>query len=155
MSCIIFTATVALYFALISFHVTWKVVGPYPLISFLFFYETMKLAMGRPHIKAESQPIKSQPSVSGRLLLRISAALFLCIATVFVVTSMGTVFPIVVTCVCGIMILMAFMILLGRPTAQGYLALPPSLRQMRTTLIWLVVAVALGVVMGASLLAST
>jgi hypothetical protein len=159
MSCIIFTATVTLYFALISFHVTWKVVSSYPLMSFcflfMFFYEAMKLAMGRPHIKAESQPIKSQPSVSGRLLLQISASLFLCIATVFVVTSKGTVFPIVVTCVCGIMILMASMILLGRPTAQGYLAFPPSLRQMRTTLIWLVVAVALGVVMGASLLALT
>ncbi len=116
----------------------------------MFFYEAMKLAMGRPHIKAESQP-----RVSGRLLLQILSSLFLCIATVFVVTFMGTVFPIVVTCVCGIMILMAYMILLGRPTAQGYLAFPPSLRQMRTTLIWLVVAVAFGVVMGASLLAST
>ena len=155
MSCIIFLATVALYFALISFHVTWKVVGSYPLISLcfllIFSVEAMKLAVGRPHIEAESQPIQSQPSVIARLLLQISAWLFLCIATVFVVTSTGTVFPIVVACICCIMILMASMVLVGRPTVQGYLVFPHYLRQMRPTLIWLSLAIALGAIMGSSL----
>lgn len=132
-SLIILLGTAALYLALLRFHFFWSAVRSYPLMFgyffWFFFYEATKLAIGRPSVNlAELQPPESQSSVSVRLLLQISASLFLCIATVLVCIFIGTALPIVVAIVCCTVILMASMILLGSPGAQGHLVFPSSLR---------------------------
>jgi len=59
-----------------------------------------------------------------------------------------SVMPIVmVVCFCAVMFL-AFMLLAAKTSPQGHLEMPTLLRPTRSTLIWLVVAVGLGTVLG-------
>ena len=120
----------------------------YYLIFLSVLSQVTSLAIGRIHAKSA----KSQTASSVGFTLKSLAWVFVFLGTLFTVMvysiSDRSVMPIVmVVCFCAVMFL-AFMLLAARTSFQGHLEMPPLLRQTRSTLIWLVVAVALGAALG-------
>ena len=120
----------------------------YYLIFLGVLYQVTSLAIGRIHAKSA----KPQAEVSGGFILKSLAWIFVFLGTLFTVMvysiSDRSVMPIVmVVCFCAVMFL-AFMLLAAKTSPQGHLEMPTLLRPTRSTLIWLVVAVALGTVLG-------
>jgi len=120
----------------------------YYLIFLSVLSQVTSLAIGRIHAKSA----KSQTASSVGFTLKSLAWVFVFLGTLFTVMvysiSDRSVMPIVmVVCFCAVMFL-AFMLLAAKTSPQGHLEMPTLLRPTRSTLIWLVVAVALGTVLG-------
>ena len=120
----------------------------YYLIFLGVLFQVTSLAIGRIHAKSA----KSQTASSVGFTLKSLAWVFVFLGTLFTVMvysiSDRSVMPIVmVVCFCAVMFL-AFMLLAAKTSPQGHLEMPTLLRPTRSTLIWLVVAVALGAALG-------
>jgi len=120
----------------------------YYLIFLGVLFQVTSLAIGRIHAKSA----KPQAEFSGGFILKSLAWLFVFLGTLFTVMISGisnrSVMPIVmVVCFCAVMFL-AFMLLAAKTSPQGHLEMPTLLRPTRSTLAWLVVAVALGAALG-------
>lgn len=127
--------------------------SPYTqLVYYLIFLSVLSqvtsLAIGRIHARSA----KPQAEFSGGFTLKSLAWLFVFLGTLFTVMISGisnrSVMPIVmVVCFCAVMFL-AFMLLAAKTSPKGHLEMPTLLRPTRSTLAWLVVAVALGAALG-------
>lgn len=120
----------------------------YYLIFLSVLSQVTSLAIGRIHAKSAKSPTASSVGFT----LKSLAWIFVFLGTLFTVMvysiSDRSVMPIVmVVCFCAVMFL-AFMLLAAKTSPQGHLEMPTLLRPTRSTLIWLVVAVALGTVLG-------
>ena len=120
----------------------------YYLIFWSVLSQVTSLAIGRIHAKSA----KSQTASSVGFTLKSLAWVFVFLGTLFTVMvysiSNRSVMPIVmVVCFCAVMFL-AFMLLAAKTSPQGHLDMPTLLRPRRSTLIGIVVAVALGAALG-------
>ncbi len=120
----------------------------YYLIFLSVLSQVTSLAIGRIHAKSA----KSQTASSVGFILKSLAWVFVFLGTLVTVMvysiSDRSVMPIVmVVCFCAVMFL-AFMLLAAKTSPQGHLEMPTLLRPTRSTLIGLVVAVALGTALG-------
>lgn len=120
----------------------------YYLIFLSVLSQVTSLAIGRIHAKSA----KSQTASSVGFILKSLAWVFFFLGTLVTVMvysiSDRSVMPIVmVVCFCAVMFL-AFMLLAAKTSPQGHLEMPTLLRPTRSTLIGLVVAVALGTALG-------
>ena len=118
------------------------------LIFLSVLSQVTSLAIGRIHAKSA----KSQTASSVGFILKSLAWVFVFLGTLVTVMvysiSDRSVMPIVmVVCFCAVMFL-AFMLLAAKTSPQGHLEMPTLLRPTRSTLIGLVVAVALGTALG-------
>ena len=127
--------------------------SPYTLLVYYLIFlsvlsQVTSLAIGRIHAKSA----KSQTASSVGFTLKSLAWVFVFLGTLFTVMISGisnrSVMPIVmVVCFCAVMFL-AFMLLAAKTSPKGHLEMPTLLRPTRSTLAWLVVAVALGAALG-------
>ena len=124
----------------------------YYLIFVSVLSQVTSLAIGRIHAKSA----KSQTASTLGFTLKSLAWVFVFLGTLFTVMiyliGNRSVMPIViVVCFCAV-ILLTYMLFAARTLPQGHLEMPPLLRQTRSTLIWLAVAVALGSALGVVIL---